>query len=281
LRRVFTIFVTCSFAATSLAEYSGEAKISSRESMKKVEDGNPILEQNRQRHLTQAALYQAQMNFPKAADEMAKAQMLQQQIDQNNQSREKNSNRKDTAVEASDAAQSQLKMTALPGSSTGSAPVTPTSRATNNSAAPTESLVWTENSKATNAAPMTGSVSSLSEVKKAVAQIYDSGSDVADLSQMGQFQKTLPVPPPQYLAISENVPLTLPLDNGTPTQLDMTLVEPAPMPIAIAAPPEKDKLDDEFFKDKKKTVKKKAVSSKKKKATRKVASKKRAPAKKK
>lgn len=104
----FSLLFLLVTAPASLAEdQTGEAKASSQNAMKKVEDGDPILNQNMMQHMMMAQMYEAQMNFPMAAQERMKAQMLQQQIETNNNSRDRNQDRRDNAIFTSDKAQSQ------------------------------------------------------------------------------------------------------------------------------------------------------------------------------
>lgn len=90
-------------------EKSGEAKKSSENAMQKADDGKPVLTGNMLQHMMKAQMYQAQQNMPAAMQEQMKAQMLQQQLQKNNDSRDKNEERRDTAVFTSDAAQKQMQ----------------------------------------------------------------------------------------------------------------------------------------------------------------------------
>lgn len=139
---------------------SGEAKASSRNSMKEVEKGNPILQQHMMEHLQKAAMYQAQLNFPMAAQEMQKANMLKQQMDQNDNSHQKNSDRLDTAVYTSDASQSQLLAPSAPIAITGGRGTAPASSAPAESLgkANTQSLTWSDSTKAIAAESSGGSL---------------------------------------------------------------------------------------------------------------------------
>lgn len=104
----FSILLLLVTGTNSFAnDQTGEAKASSQNAMKKVEDGDPILNQNMMQHTMMAQMYEAQMNFPMAAQERMKAQMLQQQIQTNNNSRDRNEDRRDNAIFTSDKAQSQ------------------------------------------------------------------------------------------------------------------------------------------------------------------------------
>jgi len=103
------LVLACISARAENDPNTGEAKRSSQNAVKKVDDGNPILQQNMMQHTMQAQMYQAQQNYAMAAEEQMKAQMLQQQIDQNDQSKQKNDDRKDHAVFSAAPAQTELK----------------------------------------------------------------------------------------------------------------------------------------------------------------------------
>ena len=108
--RFISLLIFLVSPVVSLAQdQRGEAKKSSEESMKKVDDGKPILTNNMMNHMMQAQMYRAQKNYAKAAEEDMKAQLLREQLRENQESRDKNEKRRDIATYSSDAAQSQLK----------------------------------------------------------------------------------------------------------------------------------------------------------------------------
>ncbi len=127
------LVLSCLNAHAESGNNTGEAKISSQDAVQKVDNGNPVLQQNMMQHTMQAQMYEAQKNFGMASQEQMKAQMLQQQIDQNDQSRQKNDDREHKSVFSAAPPGKELKadpFATAPTTSAAGRPLAPASNAT-------------------------------------------------------------------------------------------------------------------------------------------------------
>lgn len=239
------------------AESTGEAKVSSQNAMKKVEDGDPILHQNMMQHMMMAQMYEAQMNFPMAAQERMKAQMLQQQIDTNNNSRDRNKDRRDNAIYTSDQAQSQSVAPIQGGyQGTGSqalgsffAPV-PEQKPSSQEQVSSEFLTFDENTPK-NLSP----VDENTEIKAEAAPELNTTvtADAVSPQRGAELAADLKGVEDQVLADASPVTSEAPTENVSPVRT----VQPPPVLKVEKKKPGKS--DDEFWKDPKKAQAKKRV----------------------